>query len=79
MSHLIGESTAYVRPSRAEALHAAWLLTGVMRVIVTELESAAADVDDDAVSAAVHSVRQDVDWLGTMLVHERHTEEVAPL
>jgi hypothetical protein len=71
MSHLTNDPAAYTRTSRANALHAALLLTGVTRQIVTELEVAAADIDADAVSTAIDRLRHDVDWLGTVLVHER--------
>jgi hypothetical protein len=70
MTHLI-DGTAYVRPAQGEALHAAFLLAGVMRTLVTELEAVAADIDCAAVASAVQGLRQDVDWLGTVLVHER--------
>ena len=62
---------AYARPARGEALHAAVTITGVMRMLVTELEMATADIDDDIASQAVNAVRRDVDRLGVVLVHRR--------
>ena len=73
-AHLADESWDDVKrrpPSHGELLYAAFVLAGVMRLQVTELEQLAADLDSDLISSTIERLRADVDALGTRIVREQ--------
>lgn len=63
---------AETTPNRAAILHVAFLLTGIVRMIVTELEQLAGDLLDDDVSVRLARVRSSVERLGDEIVRQKH-------
>ncbi len=70
-------SAVRVNPSSAsQQVESAFVLAGVVRLMVTELELAAADIDSDEVSVYVHDLRRANELLGNALARLRRDVDV---